>query len=790
MSHSSLDFRIGSFNVRGINNHNKRISIFNWVKNKSFDVMLLQETFSAEQDVNVWQSEWEGPAYFAHGTKHSRGVAILIRKGFDFQPIDVIHDCNGRYIFLKALIQGELVYVINIYAPNIESDKAAFFKIIHDKLNNLNINVNDVICIGGDWNTILDSSLDKMGGKYINNNTVTAEMKSILLSFDLIDIWRIKNPTTKRFTYRQKHPLIQSRLDYFMVSKFASDMVNKTSILSSFCSDHSCISLDLSPLPNDIKGNGFWKFNNSLIDDLEYIESMKNLIREINVLHDDIADKRVKWDMMKYEIRKYTCSYSARKKKDQNIEENHLQNKLNRLEIQLGNIQSADVLSEYEECKKRLNEIHEQKSKGAIIRSRARWQEEGEKSTKYFFDLEKVNFTRKNIRKLKTDNDKVVTGNDNILSETSKFYENLYSSKNVAEDINGLFLNDDIPKLTDDNKSSCEQDITVNECYKALLTFKNNKSPGNDGLSKEFYLKFWAELSKPLIECYLFSQKVGSLSESQRQAVITLIEKKNKDRQYLTNWRPISLLNLDYKLLTKILANRLKPLLPAIISTNQTGYVKNRSILDSIRIIQDLIHHQNLKNQPGILLMIDFKKAFDSIEWSFILNALKKFNFGPNFTNWIKTIYTDISSCIINNKKSSKYFQLHRGVRQGDPLSPYLFIISLELLSCAIRRSNYIKGISIGSREYKLTQYADDLTLSLSNASSVRESLQLLEHFRNYSGLNINIDKTEAMLIGSFININYNLNLNVKITNEPIKLLGIYIDKSPGSIIMFIIIIL
>ena len=786
MTHSSFNFRIGSFNVRGINNHTKRIAIFNWIIDKSFDIMLLQETFSSDESVNTWQSEWEGASYFAHGSKHSRGVAILIRKGFDFQPIEVMSDCNGRYIIVKASIQGDTIYIANIYAPNTDTDKASFFKLFHSKLNEFQINVDDILCIGGDWNTILEPALDKKGGRQIGSDTVTAEMKSILFSFDLIDIWRIRNPTTKRFTYRQRHPLIQSRLDYFMVSKFASDMVNKASILSSFCSDHSCISLDLSHLATDNKGNGFWKFNNSLIEDSDYVNSMKRLIGRWDVTYNYILDKRVKWDIIKYEIRKYTCSYSSSKKKELNREEIDLQRRLNELEILLSNTESEHLYNEYDTCKTRLNRIYENKAKGVIVRSRARWLEQGEKSTKYFFNLEKSNFTRKHIRKLRLENNDLITESNEILSEASKFYEQLYKTSNVEEDNDGIFLNDNIPKLTQENMISCEKEITENECYKALQTFTNNKSPGNDGLSKEFYLKFWRELSQPLMECYVHSQREGMLSVSQRQAIIVLIDKKDKDRQYLTNWRPISLLNLDYKLLTKILANRIKPVLSSIISPNQTGYVQDRSILDSIRLIQDLIYHQDITQRPGILLMIDFQKAFDSLEWKFLLKALKQFNFGPNFIKWVEILYNDIRSCILNNGKPSNYFKLHRGVRQGDPLSPYLFIIALETLACAIRINNNIKGITVNFHEFKLTQYADDLTLTLNDASSARESLNLIKQFGKYSGLKINIDKTEAMLIGSLRTLDFKINigLNVKITNEPIRLLGVYISKNPREIIM------
>ena len=137
----------------------------------------------------------------------------------------------------------------------------------------------------------------------------------------------------------------------------------------------------------------------------------------------------------------------------------------------------------------------------------------------------------------------------------------------------------------------CDSEITEKECYESLVNFKNNKSPGNDGLTKEFYIAFWKKISKPLLDCYKYSQDVKSLSNSQRQAIITLLEKPGKDRSYLKNWRPISLLNFDYKLLTKVLGSRVKNVLPSIISDCQTGYVLNKSINDSIRIVQDIINY-------------------------------------------------------------------------------------------------------------------------------------------------------------------------------------------------------
>ena len=170
--------------------------------------------------------------------------------------------------------------------------------------------------------------------------------------------------------------------------------------------------------------------------------------------------------------------------------------------------------------------------------------------------------------------------------------------------------------------------------------------------------------------------------------------KKRKNKLYLENWRPISLLNIDYKIITKTIASRISNVLPFLIHDDQTGYVKARYIGQNIRLIQDIMKITSVENIPGMAIFIDFKKAFDSVDWEFLAKVLETFSFGPQIRNWIRTFYTDITSCVINNGHASEFFSLQRGVRQGCPLSGILFALCAEILANAVKNNN-IRGIQI-----------------------------------------------------------------------------------------------
>ena len=252
-------------------------------------------------------------------------------------------------------------------------------------------------------------------------------------------------------------------------------------------------------------------------------------------------------------------------------------------------------------------------------------------------------------------------------------------------------------------------------------------------------------------EFYLNSIKAsfqtGLLTELQQLSIITLLQKPGKDICLHSNWRPISLLNVDHKIAAKVIANRIRPVLQSIINSSQTGFIIRRYIGENIRLIFELLDTTDENNIPGLLFFSDFEKAFDSVNHEFMYKCL---DFGNELINWVKLFYNDAKSCVSNNGNLSDFFKVQRGVRQGCPLSPYLFIICIELLSNTVIKHPYIKGIRIVGTEFKTSLFADDAVFIMVGTRKSFETLKnIMDNFSYISGLRLNTNNCQVLRIGS-----------------------------------------
>lgn len=334
---------------------------------------------------------------------------------------------------------------------------------------------------------------------------------------------------------------------------------------------------------------------------------------------EDLTDPRSVWDWVKYNIKKYSRKYAMNKSKQSKAKEELVSKAFHDAHLIFQNNPSQENLVNLNSLKERIDKLYQKKVEGIIVRSRARWHEHGEKNSKYFFNLEKRNHVKKHIRKLRMSG-VIITDPFEILEAEKNFYENLYKSRHKqCEQQNGssfCYENLQIPTLSNESRQLGEGTISLEECTKVLNSFPLNKVPGNDGLPVEFYKTFWNLVGNISVDSLNESFVKGEMSSSQKQAVITLIEKKDQDRCDLKNWRPISLLNVDAKIASKAIAERMKRLLPNLIHENQFGYIPGRRINENIRSVLDILDYTKYKNLQGLLVFIDFEKAFDSLEWA------------------------------------------------------------------------------------------------------------------------------------------------------------------------------
>ena len=776
-----MTLNISSFNARGLADYKKRNIIFKWLYDNHRGIILLQETHSTVKSENEWQKQWKGKIIFNHGDSNSRGVAILIPDYLNIDILDEKTDEDGRILLVNLKYMDTIFVLCNIYAPT-KDKKLKQLECLNVLQNILENYQDENFIIGGDFNLCINPNIDKKGGITEDMSEYSEAIQTFMDEKSMIDIWRVLYPDSKRYTWRgkSKHGIVQSRLDMFICSRHLLYMTESAEIKPGIKSDHSIINIKLSVQDLVKKGPGFWKFNSSLLIDEAYIAKINEVIHNCETKYEGIENKALKWDVIKCEIRSETISYASWKAKENRKKEKLLNEKLKTLESIVND--NHTVYEEYKNTQRELDKFHEERARGVVIRSRAQVIEDGSSCSKYFQQIEKRNYKVKNLTTLITDS-AVLHNHKDILEEEYKYYTKLYSkttSENCCEANCTLLTN--LPKISTEEQNLCDKNITIEECGLALHEMSNNKTPGTDGLSTEFYKFFWGRIKKIVYESFQYSLEHGNLSQDQKRSILTLLPKDGKDIRYLKNWRPLSILNTDYKILTKLLANRLQKVIGNIVSEDQVGYIKGRQLTQNCRKIIDVFEITASQTDPGIAMFLDFEKAFDTVDHRFMLNTLAGYNFGPVFCKWIEILYNKPLTSVMNNGYTTDSIEITRGIRQGCPISALLFVLVAEVMAIQIRNDKSIKGIQIESSTITISQMADDTTLFLSNLSSVKQSLEILRHFQKCAGLKLNNEKTKAIQLGRNT-VAYQDKFGLNWNDEVIKVTGVLVGKDMDKIV-------
>ena len=780
------------------------------------------------------------------------GVTILFGKGLDITIKETDHgsDSNGRLVWVLGELRSRKILFVGIYAPS-EGDNNLFFEeSVFPVLVNKNY---DHVVIGGDWNLGIDTLLDYKGysPNSPKRPKCRESILKYMNSCDLIDIYRELHPTGQDFSWRQwnnagQRSAKEARLDFFLVDTNLASFVMTVGPSEPFARpyDHKPVIMTLD-FDKVTRGPGFWKFNNHMLKDAAFLRKVDDQIawdiwtyqepaadaeplelKEISMMSkDERASVPLNINPHQFlefllfsikgvarrhgQVMKTTLLDQKRVVEDRLAEATRRVKKCQTLrdngdytsELEVKMLEAQNSLSTF---KARLVNIDQHLNEGAYIRTGYHWKCESEASTKLFLQQEKWRGTQRYIGILEIEEGpnrppRILRNQPEIENEIRSFYEQLYAPRDTRsskEDIQN-FMGDGFQELEDivqrnvpsHLQSRIDDPITQQELMDAIQNGKHGVAPGLSGFSREFFQFFAQDLIGFIMKYVEFSELTDSLSANQRIGVITLIPKGIKDKKALKNWRPITLLSTLYKVISGVIASRFRLVLPKIIGLDQKGFVDGRFMGEVTRTLYDTIEDAFNHSKKGIILSVDFEKAFDSVSFSFMEKVIELAGFGPRLRKWIKILLLNFKSHINHAGNLLKLIELGRGARQGDPIASILFVLAIEVLLIAIRANSRIAPYRFHSnfRQENITStleaYADDVNLTLPRSeSSLRAAVSMLEGFQAVSGLKINKDKTQVLKIGRNPENDPNLcpDLGLKYVKK-LKVLGIYLSANPAD---------
>lgn len=732
--------KIASFNINGVLNPVKRGKILSKLKKDRIQIAFLQEShLNDSEHAKLNKSGFKNVYFSSHGSGKRRGVATLISGAVNYEHISEHKDSEGRFVMVTGKIEGIVMSLLNVYVP--PGSDWSFYKHIIDLMTTKSQGI--LIC-GGDFNIRLNPKIDSSNGKSGAKN-ISRRLNTWLCEVGIVDVWREMNPTSRDYSHYSCAHNVYSRIDYFFMLKGDLCRVDNCEIKVSTISDHSPIYM--SVYLNNKKKSTLWRLNSNILNNPVTKGKLKS---EIQLYLDNNDNEEVTppilWDALKAVIRGKIIAISSYEKKMKGIKLQKLEEDLNRLQKEHAKSLKDDNKHKIKKLKKEIDEINTQEIQKKLLFTRQQYYEVGGKSLKllsYKLRKQQADRTIHKIRNFATN--EIETSLEKIQQCFLNYYKTLYSQpqENNDNQIDAFLAQINLPQITDEQNGKLISKITKEEIQSAIRRMKGGKSPGTDGFPTEWYKAMQDQLIPTLLKTFNWVLENKNIPPSWREAMISVIPKEGKDKLDCGNYRPVSLLNNDYKLFTSILSKRIELILPVLIHKDQTGFVRQRQTQDNIRKTLHVMRQITQQKLETLILSLDAEKAFDSVRWSFLYKVLSKFGFHMTIIDTFAALYNKPTARIKINGDLTNSFILERGTRQGCCASPLLFALFIEPMSQLIRQRSDIKGVTMKSGEQKLALFADDLLISITQPTQTLPKLmKLLEEFGSISGYKININKT------------------------------------------------
>ena len=572
------------------------------------------------------------------------------------------------------------------------------------------------IC-GGDFNCVL-KTIDIEGGVGFNQKYCPA-LKDLVRSSGFCDVFRYQFPRKEEFTFFRPGRA-PSRLDKFYISERlkigVSDILHIAS-LSDHCGVQMSIRLDvdLAYLPRTERRT-YWKLNTSILEEEEFLPNFGKLWERISVTRGQFEDIAEWWDKVaKPEIKDFCIGFSVHRKKQRDDTKKFL---LSYLKLVLFKKNWHEVAR----VKELLYTMLKADALGVVIRSRFKQNSEDEKASLYHAAREVKN-DKNNVHALKVDGI-VIRDKVKIEEEVLKFFGALFNGHHNVDLVDtgvsfvpdnrflGEFL-EDLGKLSDLDRDKLHEDISYEDLSEIVKNCENNKSPGLDGLPYEFYKVVWSVIGQDfvmILQCQLDRLR---LIDSDTVGATRLAPKVSGIPQ-VDELRPITLLNTDYKILTKLFVLRMVPILIFIIKSGQLCTVGRKNILFGVSNILSSLLYIKQKNLGACMISLDFFKAYDRVMVDFLILVMRKMNFSEKFCKWVKMLHVGAKTKFIL-QFLTKAIEVSFSIRQGDPLAMILYIIYIEPLLLYLER--VLVGLKVASIPQCVEAYCDDVNI-LTNSMS------------------------------------------------------------------------
>ena len=731
--HPTLTF--ASLNVNGLRDRGKRLALFGGLRGRvdGVDVLMLQETHHGSlQQVDDWVHEgsgagrpWKGWAAWSTGTSASRGVAVLVGDHVPVQDWKVVHDSvDGRVIVVTFTAFGQHFRVGSVYGPCVPGERLPFFRVTLPAAIPP-VEVEGMFSVvGGDWNCVGDVSLDQSSGGDGRAVGYRGGMSEWEEDVGLADSFRLLHPSDRVYTHFSGIAQSAARLDRVLVAVEFAHNVKEAGMSSSWPGDHVAALMAINLPDAPLRGPGAWMFPRRLLCDEGFVVALRRAMGRwlSDRLRPGVESPGRRWEVFKALIASFT--------------RDHCQREASRRKSRAwgGGLSDGDLPGDVDRWKASQTASATKSREEAGIAS-AVWEDFGESSNGYFYGLGKERRADTTILGLAAGVPQAV--GEGVASLDLSVMEDVRGARAVlagyfdgdgeggmfavrqtdAEAQQRLLASLDMKLSASDVEvcEGCSVGVSVSELEAALATCASGKQPGCDGLPYEFYRVFWTEVGSVLCDALneSFAGEDGVLPGSMREGRIVLVYKGKGSRELIKNYRPLTLLNADYKILAKALARRFAAPLSTVIDPTQTAFIPGRWIGDNVLFHLEEVDYLEESGGEGCVLLLDFQQAYDRVDREWVFAVMRAMGFGVRALRWVRLLLRDTCARVLFNGWSSNQFAVRSGVAQGSPLSPVMYVIAAQPLASYMRlmqRRGVIAPIKLpdGSVAPPTFQHADD----------------------------------------------------------------------------------